>query len=184
MENCSNSTSGVNSKELWRYLLAFSQHCNTGHTGTSDQYQSWYTEPVWSWKTNRETSDGLWTWTQMLWVQESALRYPPFIYEAALGLGCRGSQWSLAVLGFCLGVLGDGSGPTVGCWPSPRRKCSQTGRASDTETQYWLWHTGKESLKYDEALERSDRTLHSIHLSYIFWICHRELSDIGNYWSN
>lgn len=30
MESCSNSTS---SKELWRYLLASSQHCNTG---TSD----------------------------------------------------------------------------------------------------------------------------------------------------
>lgn len=41
-------------------------------------------------------------------------RCPPLAYGAALSLGRGGRRWSLAVPGFCLALLGDGSGPSAG----------------------------------------------------------------------
>lgn len=61
-------------------------------------------------------------------------------YRAALGLGRGGRPQSLAVLGFCLARLGGCPGPSVGCGPLPRRKCSQAGIDSSTDAQYLVYN--------------------------------------------
>lgn len=65
-----------------------------------------------------------------------ALSASPPTYRAVRAFGRGGRPWSLAVLGFCLALLGGCPGPWVGGGPLPRRKCSQAGIDSSTDAQY------------------------------------------------
>lgn len=66
-----------------------------------------------------------------------------FIYRAVLDLGRGGRPWSLASPGLCLALLGGSAGPSDGCGPLPRRKCSQTGIDSSTDAQYLVYDIEK-----------------------------------------
>lgn len=63
-----------------------------------------------------------------------------FAYRAVLGLGRGGRPRSLAALGFSLALLGGCPGPSDGCGPLPRRKCSQAGTDSSTDAQYLVYN--------------------------------------------
>ena len=78
-------------------------------------------------------------------------------YLAARGLG-RGGR---PMLGLCLFLLAVCPGPSLGCGPLPKRKCSQAGMDSSTDTQYRVW---KKRTKMSPVVDHKTPTHHiSLH---------------------
>lgn len=65
-----------------------------------------------------------------------------------LGFGRGGRPRSLALLAFCLSLLGVWPDPSVGWGHLPRRNCSQAGMCSSTDAQYLVWKKQETYFKY------------------------------------